>query len=207
MKSCLPLYAGAFLIGLAPLASGCMSFHDCRSVGVLVRDAETQKPIPGAEVSLSYPLASSPFAPFGSSGHTGKDGVIHLKAVPDEDSGLRMETAARGYLAEDQRLDVGAIKKMAPAPWYEFTSARPADLVVELYSEPSFYVELVVPVGFRGLIKTSPEIDEKTSCPIGERLQVYRFLDRRSRDQGSVAGAANLCPGLSLQGRRRDPSG
>jgi hypothetical protein len=169
MSSRLPFRACVFLVGIVPFTSGCLSFHDYRSVGVLVRDAETKKPISGAEVSLSYPLASSPFAPFGSSGNTGKDGIIHLRAVPNEDTGLRLETTAKGYQPEDQRLSVEAVRKMAPAPWYEFGSARPADLVVELYAEPSFYVELVVPVGFRGLIKTSTDIDETVTCPIGER--------------------------------------
>src|SRR5262249_17291380 len=50
---------------------------------------------------------------------------------------------------------------------------RPANFVVEMYAEPRFAVELVVPVGFRGLIKADIQIDENAPCPPGQRCFRY----------------------------------
>jgi hypothetical protein len=68
-----------FLLALAP---GCQVLYRYRPLPVLVRDAETKKPIEGADVHLSYPLSRDSLAPFDSSERTDKDGIAHLRAAP-----------------------------------------------------------------------------------------------------------------------------
>ena len=71
-----PLIYAALLLALAP---GCQVFQSGRPVSVLAVDAETKKPIPGAEVRISYPLTPAYRAPAESSGKTGEDGVAALQ--------------------------------------------------------------------------------------------------------------------------------
>lgn len=158
---------------LVTILSGCQAFQDYRPVAVLVRDIETKTPITGAEVRISYLVASSPFTPYDSVGATGAAGIARLRAAPYGETDLRLDVAANGYLSESQKLKVIAIRHIEPAHWFEKTERRPVDFVVELYAEPEFSIEMVVPLGYRGLIKTEIEIDEGASLPPGQRC--FRF--------------------------------
>src|ERR1700722_10877954 len=64
------LIYGALLLALAP---GCQVFRSGQTVSVLAVDAETKKPISGADVRISYPLTPAYRAPAESSGKTGED--------------------------------------------------------------------------------------------------------------------------------------
>jgi hypothetical protein len=76
----------AALLAVAP---GCQAFHSYRPVPVLVRDAESKQPIPGAHVRISYPLMEPAYAPpADSSGPTGADGVARLRAAPYGEAGI-----------------------------------------------------------------------------------------------------------------------
>src|SRR5271166_1819315 len=91
------LYA-ALLLGAGP---GCQALQPYRTVVILVRDAETQKPISAADVRIWYPLARPSNSPQESSGATGADGVVCLRAKSGEFSSLMMEATAQGYMAEE----------------------------------------------------------------------------------------------------------
>jgi hypothetical protein len=166
---CLPYLA--LLSGAAP---GCQAFYSYRPVSVLVRDAETKKPVPGAEVHISYPLTRPSVAPYDSSGTAGDDGVAHLRAAPFGEAGLRVEASARGYLPEALSVPVQAVDEIPPAPLVGGDRARPVSFVLEVCAGPSPTVELVVPNGFRGLVKAEVQVREDAPCPPGQRCFRYQ---------------------------------
>jgi hypothetical protein len=164
------LFCLALLFTLAP---GCQVLHSHRPVTVQVCDAETKKPIPNAEVHLSYPLTRDSLAPYNVSAKTGEDGLVRLRAAPYGPYGVLMETTAPGYQPQDLDVSAGAIQEVPPAHLFEDISRRPANFTVDMYAEPRFTVEVVVPDGFHGLIKAKIQIDENTSCPPGQRCFRY----------------------------------
>ena len=164
-----PLYP-ILLLALAP---GCQAFHQYRPVAVQVRDAETKKPIPGAVVHISYPLTRPSYAPYDSTGPTGGDGIARLRAAPYGDEGILIEAAAEGYLAENKHLSIEAVQAIAPAHFFEDVNRRAANDVLELYAGPSPTVELVVPTGYRGIVKAEMLIQADATCPPGQRTFSY----------------------------------
>lgn len=181
------LFCLALLFALAP---GCQFLHSYRPVTVLVRDAETKKPIADAEVHLSYPLTRDSLAPCNSSAKTGQDGLARLRAAPYGSFGLLMETNAPNHQSESEDVSAGAIQELSPAHLFEDVNRRPADFVVEMYAEPCFSVELIVPADYRGLIKTTTQIDENAPCPQG--LRCFRYEVSPRSDVIAVNGPAIL---------------
>jgi hypothetical protein len=160
------LICPALLLATAP---GCQALHRYRPVAVLARDAETQKPIPGAEVSISYPLTPPTRAPWDSCGTAGDDGIARLRAAPSGDAGILVRLTAPGYLSEEKNLSVEAVQAIEPAHLFEATDRRPVTFVLDLYPEPGPTVELVVPTGYRGLVKAEVRVQDDAPCPPGQR--------------------------------------
>src|SRR5262245_60021511 len=121
--------------------TGCQAFQGYRPVAILARDAETQQPIPGAEVHISYPLVRSSFAPQDAVGTTGKDGIVHLQVAPFGDTGVQVEASANGYLCEEKIVSVEAVQRLEPARYFEAVDQRPVSFVLEMYAEPRPAVE------------------------------------------------------------------
>jgi hypothetical protein len=167
-SSCLLCAVSLFLA-----SAGCQALYPYRPAPVLVHDAETKKPIVGAEVRVSYPLTRPSQAPWDSVAVTGEDGVAQVRAAPYGQAGVRIDAAAQGYLSEDLSVPVETVQEMERAHWFEDTTRRPARFVVELYAEPGPKVELVVPHGFRGLIRAEFRIQENAPLAPGQR--VFRF--------------------------------
>jgi len=155
----------ALLVAVAP---GCQVFYSYRPVAVLARDAETKQPIPGAEISLTYPLTSSSRSPWESSETTGDDGVAHLRAVPNGDA-ILVKATAKSYLSEEKDLPIKVVEALEPAHPFERVAQRPVSFVVELYAEPHPTVELVVPNLYRGLVKAEVTVQDDAPCPPGQR--------------------------------------
>lgn len=172
------------LVFLLTLTPGCQVLYRYRPVPVLVRDAETKKPIPDANIHLSYPLSRDSLAPFDSSERTGPDGVAHLRAAPYGDFGVRVEASAAGYLSEQASLSTESIEHMEPPHLFEETERRRPEVVVEMYAEPRFSVELVVPVGYRGVIKAEAEMQDDVAAPTGQRCFRYDVVDGLVRVKG-----------------------
>ena len=105
-----------FPILVLALAPGCQAFYQYRPVVILARDAETQQPIAGATVHVSYPLTNATQAPLDSGGATGKDGIVRLKAAPAGDAGIQLDANATGYLAQEQHLAIEKIKSIPFVP-------------------------------------------------------------------------------------------
>jgi len=172
---CGRLFRRLFLpVLLAALASGCQALRTYRPVTVLARDAETQKLIPGAEVRIFYPLTPPQLAPANSIGTTGDDGTARLRAAPTEE-GFSMETTAPGYLLDQKSLagDVVAIPPNEPFQLFGRKEQPPVSLVAELYAEPGPTIELVLPSGYRGLVKVEVRPRDDVPCPPGQRRFRY----------------------------------
>jgi hypothetical protein len=176
------------LVVLLCLAPGCQVLHVYRPVSVLVRDAETKKPVAGAQVQLEYPTTHDSLAPFASSGLTGDDGIARLRAAPFGYA-LLITATASGYLAENQELPVATVQKIQPSSWFEAAERRPTSFIVDMYAQPAFSVELVLPSGYRGLVRAQVQTAEGTSFPAGQRC--FRF-DVPASGVVQVSGPAPL---------------
>jgi len=165
------------LVFLLALASGCQILYRYRPVPVLVRDAETKQPIAHADVHLSYPLSRDSLAPFDSVERTGADGIAHLRAAPYGDFGVRIEASAPGYLSDQISVSTEAIQHIEPAHFFEEAERRKPVFVVEMYSEPRFTVELVVPPGYRGRIRAEIEPRDDMAVPPHQRAFRYEVVD------------------------------
>ena len=147
---------------LLTLGSGCLALQPDRPVLVLARDAETHKPITGAVVRVSYPPACAPSGgPAASSGYTGSDGVAHLWASPLEDAGVVVEAVSDGYLYETKSLAAEAARAIPQGRPLEMVDQRPPTVVLDMYTEPRPTVELVVPAGYRGLVKAEVRVHDE----------------------------------------------
>jgi hypothetical protein len=139
---------------------------------VLVRDAETKKPIAMAEVGVSYPVSQSPFAPPDSSSMTGSDGIARFWVAPFGD-GIGVDATAAGYLPERKEIAVTTIEKIPPVHLFQSSDQRPASVIVELYAEPQFDIEFIVPAGYRGIVKADVDLQDRVSFPRGQRRFSY----------------------------------
>ncbi|HEY7328407.1 MAG TPA: hypothetical protein VH592_12235 [Gemmataceae bacterium] len=170
-----------FLIALIP---GCQVLYRYRPVPVLVRDAETKKPIADANVHLYYPLSRDSLAPYNSTEHSDGEGVAHLRAAPYGDFGVRVEATAAGYLPDQVSLSTESIQHVEPVHLFEDSQRRKPEFVVEMYHEPHFTVELVVPRSYRGLIKAEIEEQDDTDVPPGQRCFRFQVVDGFVRVKG-----------------------
>ena len=159
---------------LTALASGCQALRSYRPVAVLARDAETQKPIAGAEVRIFYPLTPPQLAPANSIATSGDDGVARLRTAPTEE-GFAMETTAPGYLLDQKSLsgDLVAIPTHEPFGLFGAKEPPPVSLVAELYAEPGPTIELVLPSGYKGLVRVEVRPRDDVPCPPGQRRFRY----------------------------------
>jgi len=155
----------ATLLALCLVLSACQSFYPVR---VQVLDAETQKPIPGATVEGDYMMTELSVAdvygelifgytagPKPTSATTDDRG---LAVLPLSDYSARTRGArvhADGYLT--------SAANIAPARFDQIRrdsnrseatpTNNPPDLIVRLFRPPHFTLQLVIPDGFRGLLR------------------------------------------------------
>ncbi|QEL16174.1 hypothetical protein [Limnoglobus roseus] len=134
------VHAVFFLVVLS--TTGCHSTPKQPPMTVHVRDAETKEPIVGATVDLSK-LKGTPIA----KQVTTAGGVAQLTNPSQDDDGY-LDVSAKGYLTEAR--PVYALKDSPPAAG---AVAQAQAVEIELYAAPQPAVELMIPTGFRGLIK------------------------------------------------------
>jgi hypothetical protein len=162
-----------FLIFPVAIAPGCQALHPYTPISVVARDAETKKPIPGADVRISYPLTSPNTAPWDSTGKTGEDGIARLRAAPSGDEVIMVNVNADGYMFEQKNLPAEASKVIEQASFFTWGDRQPVTWVVELYADPHPTVELVIPVGYHGVVKADVQIRDDASYPAGQRCFRY----------------------------------
>jgi hypothetical protein len=168
-RACYPLCLALFVT----IGSGCQTFLAQRPLAVQVRDAETKKPIAAAQVRVSYPHDRPAWAPADMFVKTGDDGIARLSAVLYGEDAVAVETTANGYMPEEMQIGAISLKETKPVHWLEGANRRPANFVVDLYAEPQFSVELVLPPGYRGLVQVHVRIDDSTSLAAGQRCFRY----------------------------------
>jgi hypothetical protein len=161
------------LVFSTAIAPGCQALHAYTPVSVVVRDAETKKAIPGADVRVSYPLSSPNTAPWDSTGRTGSDGIALVQAAPCDNGTIVVNVSADGYLFEEKNLPADVANAIQQASFIELGDRKHVSLVVEMYAEPSPAVELVIPEGYRGVVKADIQIREDAVCPVGQRCFRY----------------------------------
>jgi hypothetical protein len=152
---------------------GCQALYHYRPIEVMVLDAETKKPIAGADVRLWYPHTNPSVAPWESVGKTGDDGVAQLRAAPFGDAGIMVNATAAGYQPEELSMPAEAVEQMPGSrlPWAVEPSSAP--FVLEIYAQPAVRVELVLPNGYIGLVVAEVRIREDSPCTPGQRLFRY----------------------------------
>ena len=155
------LVLAAAILAVVP---GCVTFTGDRPVTILVRDAETQRPIANADVTISCPLVRSITGPTVAHTVTPVDGLARLHAAPNIDSVTMLQTSAAGYLAESRELGSEEIAAVELPGWFERFDRRPPNFVVELYAAPRPQIELAVPVSFRGPIRLRLDINSPTTA-------------------------------------------
>jgi hypothetical protein len=155
---------------LLATASGCFSFYSYRPVSVLVRDAETGKPIPDAGVNIWYPLGSGTAPPVESSAMSDSAGIAHLQAAPHGDAGVMVTAKAPGYLFVEHAVSSEAIARIEPDHWFMKAEPRPASIVVDMYAEPRPAVEMLVPNGFRGILHLRLHLRDDVVWTTGQRV-------------------------------------
>ena len=109
-----------------------------RPVPVLVRDAETKKPIPGAQVEFSHQLAQSSAVSDRTSGVTEGDGIARMSAVPrgSHRDSLYVKATANGYEGDSLLVSDDDIKKIEPCGLFESKKGRPARIKGALFGMP-----------------------------------------------------------------------
>ncbi len=157
------------LLWLLLTSSGCQAMHSYRPTPILVRDADTKQPIPGAAVRICYPFLPEGQAPFCSTGTTGTDGIARLRASPQGQGDIVVELAANGYLTERKELTVETVQALQPAHCFEAVEKRPPAVVLELYAEPRPVIELIIPSGYRGELKVQVQGQENVPFTPGQR--------------------------------------
>jgi hypothetical protein len=153
--------------------SGCQSLNHYRPAPILVCDADTKKPIPDAVVWVSYPFKESSLAPKDMCRTTGSDGVAQMVAAPYGKLPLQVLANADGYMEETRPLPLDTVGALKPAHLFEAVNLRPAVLTVELYPHPLPKIELILPAGYRGIVKVKVDIQEDAPCPPGQRIFSY----------------------------------
>jgi hypothetical protein len=104
---------------------------------------------------------------------TGKDGISRLQAAAFGQFGIQIHATAPGYLTEQKYYTNSEIENIAPAHLFEAADRRPPALVVEMFAEPAFTVELIVPDGYHGLVKAQIHIQDDAAPPQGQRCFRY----------------------------------
>jgi hypothetical protein len=132
-------------------ASGCQMLHPQAPINVEVRDAETQAPIDGAHVRVWHNASHADV----TSGTTGPDGMVHIPAPPVDDTPLVYELMAKGYMA-----------RQMDHPAKETQSS----VILEMFAEPRPVLELIVPTGYRGVLRATVRVQNDYAYPPHQRL-------------------------------------
>ncbi len=172
MRLFLRIIAGSLVLHAA---AGCQYLHPTVPVAVTIRDAETKAPVAGAQVAILYPTDESGVHGRDVSGVTSATGVVHVQASTDDEALPQVKINAANYI-EDQRMLPGdalrAIRSTSPLGPL-FGRNEPVEVALEVYRGPMPVIDLIVPNGYRGLVKVEIRIREDVAYEQGQR--VFRY--------------------------------
>jgi hypothetical protein len=165
-----------YLLSLVSIVaiSGCVALNSYHPAEVVVRDAETKKPIPSAQVRICYPLTRSSFAPHESVGTTNNAGIASLEIATCEDSFIMVDAKADGFMSRPLDISSEAERQMKTSSWLNWNKPSIAHFTVEMYALPRFCIEFALPAGYRGLVKAQVEFQEQIPCRPGQRNFNYQ---------------------------------
>ncbi len=149
-------------LALLPILTGCQLWHPTASIPIVVRDAETKEPIPGAEVKLWSPSDNRKTC-IEPSGTTGPDGVVRIKAEYPKEADVLVEVTAPGYLQDEMDRILAGKAPGAPE----------GGGIIEIFRGPRPVIEVVVPTAFRGELKVEMKIQDVTPEQLG--MRVFRY--------------------------------
>jgi hypothetical protein len=144
--------ANLLLVLLITLCStGCVVFNRSAKLQASVRDAETNAPIPGANVHIATMLMAVEAFPGPNTAVTDDSGVAVLKAAISRPQTWTIRAA--GYL---------------PEPTYKKVE-NPGPLEFRLYKRPAPHVSSIVPNGFHGPLEVQLQRMPGGQNKVGER--------------------------------------
>jgi hypothetical protein len=152
---------------------GCQVISRDRPIAVSVVDAETKKPIGGAEVKISYPMSQSGVSLENAVTTAGADGIARSKVASTSDYGLILTASSNGYLPADLNVSSDSVHRIPAPGLFESSDGRPPNYQLELFASPDFAVELTVPTSFRGLIHLKTRFEQGVTFPTGQRTFKY----------------------------------
>lgn len=150
---------------------GCHTTPKTVPTPIVVIDAETHAPVAGAQVRLWCPNPRGPDLGSDTSGITGADGIMQVRAITGDDVGLVLAVSAPGYLPEQS--DFSLPPQPIPQSGTQRTAASPEPHVVEVFAGPRPSVELIVPTGYTGMVKAAVHVQQDPPVQVGQR--VFRF--------------------------------
>jgi hypothetical protein len=177
--------------------TGCVGYRP-RDVIVSVRDAETHKPVPGAVVHVSMPHTADE----GRDQTTLPNGMARVTFTPSSGEPILVEATAAGYVADSVVAGEQTVAAVATYPVVGPALPHAPDFTIELYPGPKFSVELVVPPGYRGLVRADLDFREGVPIPTGQRL--YSF-DVNAKGEAKGVGPAVLKRVSPSEYRARPP--
>ena len=160
MRDCLLTRVFLGLLVVLPTVTGCHALHPTPTIPIVVRDAETKEPIPGAEIRLWSPADNSTGRQE-PTGTTGPDGVARIKADYSKVADVLIGVTAQDYLPD--QVDRVLAGKVPGSP--------PGGAIVEMFRGPRPVIEVIVPSDFRGEFKVEVKPQEDTQNP--ERKRVF----------------------------------
>jgi hypothetical protein len=156
-------------------------------VAVTVRDAETKAPVPGAKVVIFYPNTDPSVKTRELTAITDASGNAQIRGVTSDDGLPQVKIAAPGYILEQSALRGDALRsiKANNSFWSLANHHDPVEYEMSVYRGPAAAVELLVPVGYRGLIKIDVRIREDIVYPPGQRVFIGTVADGAVQVDGS----------------------
>lgn len=171
MRLFIRIVAGSLALNAAV---GCQSMHPTVPVAVTIRDAETKAPVPGAEVTFLYPADDSGTHSRDATGVTNAGGIAQVRATTDADGLPQVKINAANYIADQRMLPGDALRAIRSSSSWPFTGRTdPVEVSLDVYRGPMPVIDLIVPNGYRGLIKVDVRIREDVAYEQGQR--VFRY--------------------------------
>ena len=161
----------AFVGLLLAASTGCHTLQPSTPLAVHVQDVETHAPVPGATVRL---WRFGPHADERDQGITaGADGIAHAHLAPPDEGGVMVEVSAPGYLSSQTTLPSDIANALASAKPLHPYKGPPLAFTMEMFAGPRPVVELIVPAGYRGMVKAEIRARGDGPWPPGQRAFTY----------------------------------
>jgi hypothetical protein len=141
------------------LEGGCKTTKPEPNIAVHIRDAETKAPINGALAKVTD--IRDPVSTRNKMATAGGDGIAQVHALSEGGEGF-LEVSASSYLTETQEIHDGAT-----------TKGLQQNIEIELFAGPRPTIELVIPAGFKGLIKAEFNVSAEATGSPG--LRTFRY--------------------------------